>query len=219
MKGGGACFEDAQGHIAGKVEQATQGGGIGDVEIVAGDHAQDAAAGEQVAQVRGQQSHAAVHDEGNGGIDAVGNAYSSNLLGTSLIFNGSTITFGAANASDGVKGTGQTITLPAGAFSKLNMLGTGLNGNQASQSFVVTYSDGTTTTLTQSMSDWFTPQSYTNESTAKAMSYRLNYNGTQDNRTFNLYGYTLALNKAKTVKSIKLPNNKNVVILGMALLP
>ena len=40
------------------------------------------------------------------------------------------------------------------------MLATGVHGNQANQTFVVTYTDGTTSSITQSLSDWFTPQNY-----------------------------------------------------------
>jgi hypothetical protein len=83
----------------------------------------------------------------------------------------------------------------------------------------VTYSDNTTTKITQSLSDWYTPQNYAGESIALSMAYRLNPNGTADNRTFNLYGYSFTLNKAKTVKSITLPSNTNVVVLGIDLAP
>ena len=48
----------------------------------------------------------------NGGLDGDGDAYSATLLGTSLSWNGSTFTFGAAGSSDAVSGT--TIALPAG---------------------------------------------------------------------------------------------------------
>ena len=40
---------------------------------------------------------------------------------------------------------------------------TGVNGNQANQTFTVNYSDGTSTSFTQSLSDWFTPQNYAGE--------------------------------------------------------
>jgi hypothetical protein len=52
------------------------------------------------------------------------------------------------------------VTLPAGSYGTLTFLGTAVNGNLASQQFIVTYSDDSTTTYTQSVSDWFTPQYY-----------------------------------------------------------
>ena len=38
----------------------------------------------------------------------------------------------------------------------MNLLATAVNGNQANQTFIVTYTDGTTSSFTQSVSDWFT---------------------------------------------------------------
>ncbi|PYX91112.1 MAG: hypothetical protein DMG67_11130 [Acidobacteria bacterium] len=154
-----------------------------------------------------------------GGLDGGGSAYSANLLGSSVTFNGATFTLGAANSSNDVSTAGQTITLPSGQFSSLRMLATGVNGNQASQTFVVHFSDGTSSTFTQSISDWFTPQSFAGESTAVSMPHRDNSDGTTDNRTFLLYGYSFALNNAKTVSSITLPNNANVEVLAITLVP
>jgi hypothetical protein len=152
-----------------------------------------------------------------GGIDGGGHAYASNLLGSSITWSGSTFTLGSPNVADAVSNT--TITLPSGSYATLNLLGTGINGNQTNQTFVVTYTDNTTTKITQSLSDWYSPQNYAGESIVLSMAYRLLANGTADNRTFSLYGYSFALNSAKTVKSITLPNNGNVVVLGIDLLP
>jgi len=152
-----------------------------------------------------------------GGIDGSGTAYAAALLGTSLTWSGATFVFGAANAVDAVANA--TIALPAGNYSSIKFLATGLFGNQTNQRFVVTYTDGTTTSFTQSVSDWFTPQNFTGESTALSMAYRITQSGTTDNRTFNLYGYSFAVNSAKTVKSITLPNNRYVVVLAVDVAP
>ena len=153
----------------------------------------------------------------SGGIDFSGSAYSANLLGTTFNFEGVTFNFGPAGSPDSVSNT--TVALPAGQFSTLAMLGTAVNGSQQSQSFKVTYADGTSSTFTQSLSDWFTPQNFAGESKALAMVYRDRSNGTKDTRTFNLYGYSFALNPAKTVSSITLPNINNVVVLAVTLMP
>ena len=151
------------------------------------------------------------------GLDGGGNAYAEALLGTSLTWAGSTFTFGGAETADAVSST--TITLPAGSYAALNILATGVQGNQVNQSFVVTYSDGTTSTFTQSLSDWFTPQNYAGEAEALQMPYCLYSNGTLDNRPFYLYGYSFALNSAKSVQSLTLPNNRDVVVLAVDLTP
>jgi hypothetical protein len=154
----------------------------------------------------------------NGGLDHDGSALSANLLGSSVTAGGATFNLGSAGSNDVVSAAGQTITMPSGNYSALKFLATGVNGNQANNSFVVTYTDGTTTTFTQSISDWFTPQGYAGESTAVAMAYRDTASGAKDAHTFNLYSYTFNLNPAKTVKSISLPNNVNVEILALDLL-
>jgi hypothetical protein len=74
------------------------------------------------------------------------------------------------------------------------MLATGVNGVQAAQSFIVSYTDGTTSTFKQTLSDWFAPQSYSGESKAMTMAYCDTSGGLRDNRTFLLYGYSFTLN-------------------------
>ena len=49
------------------------------------------------------------------------------------------------------------------------------------------------------------------------MPYRNTEQGKRDNRTFYLYEYTFALNATKTVSSLTLPNNRNVVLLAATL--
>ena len=120
-------------------------------------------------------------------------------------------------SSDVVSATGQTISLPAGQYASLQFLATAVNGNQANQTFTVTYTGGTTTTVTRSISDWFTPQNYPNETTVVQMSYRDNYDGTKDFRTFDVYGYSISLDTTKTVSSITLPNDANVELLSATL--
>jgi hypothetical protein len=154
-----------------------------------------------------------------GGLDGGGYSYSANLLTTSRVFNGTLFTFGPANALDAVGCSGQTVTLTQGMFSSLVLLATGIEGNQASQTVTVKYTDGTSTKFTQSFSDWFTPQKYTREAEGVAMAYRNFDNGTKDQRTFNLYAYTFALNPAKSVKSVTLPNDSHVVVLAATLVP
>ena len=150
-----------------------------------------------------------------GGVDGVGDAYSAQLLGSSLEFNDVLYHFGNANAANDVSASGQTITLPSGQFSGLQFLAASMNGSQTSQTFTVTYTDGTKSTFTQSISDWFSPQSYAGELQAAKLPYRDTYSGGRDSRTFYLYNYKFSLNNTKTVKSIQLPNNANVQIMAM----
>ncbi len=152
-----------------------------------------------------------------GGIDGVGDAYSANLLGTSRVLSGELFEFGPADQLDAVSCTGQTVILPQGQFSVLTVLGAGVEGNQLSQILTVTYTDGTSSHFSQSFSDWYTPQGYSAEKEGVAMAYRDLANGTKDDRTFNLYAYHFALNAAKTVQSVTVPNNADVVVLAATL--
>jgi hypothetical protein len=150
-----------------------------------------------------------------GGLDGGGRAWSANLLGTSQTVNGQQFGLGPANAPDAV--TSATIPLPAGQFSTLTLLATGVNGAQLAQTFTVTYADGSTATFTQSLSDWCTPAGYPGESNAVPMTYRDNSTGTRDTRPIALYGYSFSLASAKTTASITLPKNRNVVVLAISL--
>src|SRR5262249_42003524 len=122
---------------------------------------------------------------------------------------------GSPNVSDVVSAAGQTITLPGSNAASVSFLATGVNGNQPSQAFTVTYADGSTQTFTQSISDWFTPQSYPGEATAVTMPYRDTFLGGRDNRTFRVYGYSFTLDPTRAVQSIKLPNDANVEVLAI----
>ncbi len=151
-----------------------------------------------------------------GGLDNDGNAYASNLLGTTLTWNGTTFTFGTANVADVWANT--TITLPSGSFSTMEILAAAVNGNQTGQTLTVNYSDGSTTNFTQSFSDWYTgPVPYANESPVIDMPYENTYNGGERVHATYVYGYSFALNANKTVKTLTLPANRDVCVLAVTL--
>jgi hypothetical protein len=85
------------------------------------------------------------------------------------------------------------------------------------QTIVVTYSDGSTSTFTQSFSDWTIPKSYPGEAIVSRTASRITPNGQTQNGAIFVYGYAFALNASKTVVSVKLPSNRNVVFLGIGL--
>jgi len=154
-----------------------------------------------------------------GGLDGLGYSYSANLLTGSRVLDGVLFNFGPASAPDAIGCNGQTVTLTQGQYKYLVLMATGINGNQASQTLTVNYTDGTSSKFVQSFSDWFTPQKYPSELEGVAMAYRNYENGTKDQRTFNLYTHLLALNSAKTVQSVTLPINTSVMVLAATLYP
>jgi alpha-mannosidase len=149
--------------------------------------------------------------------DGGGFAYSTETLGPTQLWDGVLFNLGPANAPDAV--TVKTVALPEGKFGSLNLLATGVEGNQESQVFTVTYADGTSSTVTQSLSDWYESNDYKGEYDAIAVPYRLVGDGSKDNRTFYLYGYSFSLDRSKVVRSITLPDNERVLVFAMTLAP
>ena len=152
-----------------------------------------------------------------GGMDGSSYAYSETLTGTSVSWNGATFALGVAGTLNAVSNL--TVPLPSGSYSLIDLLATGVNGNQASQVFIVNYTDGSSTRIVQSLSDWRTPQSYAGESTVLAMAYRVGASGATNTGPYYLYGYSFAIDGTKTVKSITLPGNRQVVVLAIDLFP
>jgi hypothetical protein len=164
----------------------------------------------------------AANGTGASGMGNSGYSYSANLLGTSVAWNGLSFPLGSAGAKSAVTST--TIPLPAGSFNTLSFLGTGLYGNQLNQSFVVNYSDGSSTTFTQSMSDWggaknygASSATYPGETIVSTMAYRVTPSGATQNGPWYLYGYSFAINPAKTAVSLTLPKNGDVLVLSVEL--
>jgi predicted alpha-1,2-mannosidase len=151
-----------------------------------------------------------------GGIDGNGFAISEALVGPSLTWNGMAFDIGPAGSDDVVSAAGQTIPVPQGSYTTFQMLALGVNGNQPNESFMVSYTDGTTQTFTQSISDWATPQSFLGESRVLTMPYRDRFDGTMDSSENHfIYGYSFGLFTTKTVQSITLPSNPNVEVLAI----
>ena len=158
------------------------------------------------------------------GIDAGGAAFSANLLnlptaGEALTVQNTAYHVAGSNVPNIVYGAGQTIALPAGFYTDLKLLGTGVQGNQADQMITVHYTDGSHQAISQGFSDWSAPAGYANESVAIKTAYRDYYDGTQDAQAFNVYTYDLKLNPSKRVKSVTLPNNRYVTLLSISLDP
>lgn len=165
---------------------------------------------------------AAVSPDGSrvsgGGMDGSGNAYSGALLPVDLYWNGNPMPRWPASALDAIQCAGQMTPLAPGAHSALNLLAAAVQGAQKGVRFTVTYTDGSTSTFTQNVSDWASPQGYPGETTAFSMPYRNQSDGQPDLTTpVSLYGYSFGLDTTKSVRSVTLPFNKNVIVLSMAL--
>jgi FG-GAP-like repeat/Bacterial Ig-like domain (group 3) len=150
-----------------------------------------------------------------GGFDNDGYSYSTTTIGSTLVWNGLTFNIGPPNAPDAV--ANKTITLPAGQFTNLFLLGAMVNNIGASQQFTVTYTDNTTTQVTQNMSDWVYADGWPGESVVNCNFDRNFDDGTTQADSVCVYGYQIPLNANKTVQSVTLPNTRNIVFLAMDL--
>ena len=150
-------------------------------------------------------------------LDAGGFAFSEETLGTEQVGAEVVFRLGPANVADAV--SSKTVDLPADKFASVRILATAVEGNQGNQIFTVNYSDGTSASFTQTLSDWSGDGSAHGESTAAHVPYRLAGDGSIDANPFNLYAYSFSLNPAKQIRSITLPENRNVVVFGITLVP
>jgi hypothetical protein len=177
----------------------------------------------------------------NQGFDNNGNYYNSFYTGsatkdpvdgTPIVWQGLSFPIGPVPTSDKqvggkngpqnvVHAAGQVISAPQGTYDWLYLAGAGANGNQLSQPFTLTYTDGTTETWTQSFTDWSNngnqayPTPLPGETVIKEMATRINQLGNLVFSTTYVYGYAYRLTKGKTLASIKLPSNNNLGILSI----
>ena len=163
------------------------------------------------------EAMAAAGTDVQGGLDKGSDAFSAKLIGNSLTWSGTSFNLLPPGAPNGV--TSASIALPEGNYSSLALLAAAVDGSQAAQSFVVHYSDGTSSTIKQSVSDWAKPESYPGESIVLTMPYRISGTGEVEDGSYFVYGYSLAINSAKTVTSVTLPANRDVVVLAATLMP
>jgi len=153
-----------------------------------------------------------------GGFDTVGYTYSWQALGSGAgVSNGkATFTFGLPNQPQTIVAAGQEIAVTQGAFGSINLAGAAAYyGAQPNVAFKLDYTDGSTETWTQSISDWAQQRQYAGETTLVTSQYRNQGDGTRDSRPVYLYSYSRAIPQGKTLKSITLPTNQNVRILDI----
>lgn len=149
----------------------------------------------------------------DGGLDGHNDALGAPA---SFSWQGTTIPYGPVNGDDVVSATGQPINLPAGKYSTLTLFADAVNNNQTDQSFTVVYSNGVTQTFTRSLTNWLSSPGYSDELRVEEM-YAYNPDGSKISQVAYDSAYALPLDPALTIKSIILPNDSNIEILGMLL--
>lgn len=149
----------------------------------------------------------------SGGADSGGNALSATVMGASTTWNGTTFTYGPPNAPNAF--SNQTLALAPGSFSSLKVLGFAVNGAQTSQTFQINYTNGTYSTVTQSISDWSSWSGYSGETKVVTLPYTNTSTGGENTGGGFVYGYSIPVTSSLTVQSITLPDNSNVIVLGV----
>lgn len=109
-----------------------------------------------------------------------------------------------------IRCTGQTIPLHGGQYTELRLLAFITNAPSRTVNFVVTYSDSSTDTINQSISDWFYGYGnhFTNETVVKSMSTRIAPNGNQSSASVFMYQYVIPVDSTKNAVSITLPSTE-----------
>jgi hypothetical protein len=153
-----------------------------------------------------------------GGFDYDSWAYAEELIGSSITWQGIPFAVGPANENDVLSSA--TVPLPTGAYGTLLMLGDMVNNISPSiETFTVTYTDGTTKSVQQGMSDWVNPRNYPGETVVQCYPWRHNLDGTNDQNSVCAYGYSITLDPSKTVASLTLPNSRDIVMISFVLVP
>jgi hypothetical protein len=150
-------------------------------------------------------------------LDAGGYALSEETLGAQQIGDEVVFKLGPANVADAV--SSKAVDLPADKFASIRILATAVEGNQNHQIFTVNYADGTSASFTQTLSDWAGGGDVHGESLAVRVPYRLTGDGSTDANPFNLYAYSFSLDSTKQVRSVTLPENRNVAVFAITLVP
>lgn len=151
------------------------------------------------------------------GADGGGYAFAEETLGGEQLGDGVVFRIGPPNAPDAV--SAKTIKLPGGHYASIRLLATAVRGNQRQQVFTINYADGSSETPSLNLTDWAASSTYRRENEGIEVPYRLTGNGNVDDNPFHLWSYTLETDSAKELKSISLPENRNVLVIGVTLIP
>lgn len=152
---------------------------------------------------------------GDANLDGLGYALASSWLPAAPTIGLRSYALGptTAGAVNVLAANGQTIPLPAGTFRAVRLLALATNGTQAAQPFVVAYTDGSTTTTTRSISDWFAALPQVDERVALTMPARWTASGAGYGDV-HVYEVVLPLDAGKTAASLKLPAAPHVKLLA-----
>jgi beta-glucosidase len=164
-------------------------------------------------------------DPAPGNLDGAGFSFSAQALDSVGVHPGGQVTSGAATFTwpdvpagqpDTVTTAGQSVTL-TGSGTALSLLTTGTNGTQSGP-VTVTYTDGTTSTSTLTVADWYANQAVPGCVLVATTPYWNRPAGSTypHDQKVSLYAASVPLTASKQVAYVTLPSNKQLHIFATA---
>jgi hypothetical protein len=154
---------------------------------------------------------ASLSEPAQGNFDGKGFSYDAGLLPAA----GPTTLGGVTYQAPSTTGTepnfvvadGQTVALPEGSYSRIQVLGSAANGGTGIEggTATVTYTDGTTASVPLQFSDWSTGSPEFGNTTAISMPNRVGAGGKSTVKV-SIFRTTVPLDAHKTVRSLTLPH-------------
>lgn len=146
------------------------------------------------------------------------NTYSADLMNADFVYEGMLYRMGPVSdgSNNTVKGSGQNIPLTPGKYASIRILGASSSGDQTG-TFRIHYSDSSYDDVTLTMKNWSTVSA---SALRKAQTFTHRHTPSADDAVKNyIFPYELNSNTEKTVSSITLPNNANINLFAVTLVP
>nr|WSX76125.1 SGNH/GDSL hydrolase family protein [Streptomyces sp. NBC_00899] len=189
-----------------------------DVERVGCEQTDDACTLDLTAAYDHDSIASAAHP-GDGDFDGLGWSYAAETLPAAgpVVLAGTPFAFpsGTDGADNTVTAHGQTLPLPGLHAGDLRLL-SAASGGAVDATATVTYADGSTASLPLHVGDWATGPR-TGEDVAVAAPYRYRADAGRDGPSVDVYADTLALDPARTLRSITLPDQTRLQLFAVTL--
>ena len=153
---------------------------------------------------------ASVGQATTGDFDGTGLSFDASLLPPAGSTNIGGVTYAMpspdGSAKNFVKSTGQAIMLPSGSYSALHIVGASDDGSTgaASDTAVVTYSDGSTATVPLELTGWANSAADFGNGMVLTTPHQVTATGGTTTKTASLWSTTVPLTAGKAVRSISL---------------
>jgi hypothetical protein len=162
---------------------------------------------------------ATVAESAEGNFDGGGWSYDADLLPAAGPVTWAGVTYQAPDptgtAANFVQARGQSLLLPAGSHSSVDLVATAYNG-PATAGLTIGYTDGTSADATITVADWCGSPA-TGNTTLLAMPHRIKAGQGIDGPPTSLWGLSLAIPAGKQIRSITLPNEPRLHLYAVTL--